>query len=89
VPKSQSHAYIGESTTSEDVLAAIDFDIKFTYVLAGWAGSIHDVGYACRLDILLPFRSTRYNLNEFSTRHCPRDAHELFNLGHSSLTVPD
>jgi hypothetical protein len=77
----------GESTTSENVLVAIDFNIKFTCVLAGWEGSIHDAGYACRLDILLPFRSTRYNLNEFSTRHCPRDAHELSNLGHSSLRV--
>jgi hypothetical protein len=24
------------------VLAAIDFDLKFTYVLAGWEGSAHD-----------------------------------------------
>jgi len=24
------------------VLAAVDFDLKFTYVLAGWEGSAHD-----------------------------------------------
>ena len=24
-------------------LAAVDFDLKFTYVLAGWEGSTHDL----------------------------------------------
>lgn len=24
------------------MLAAVDFDLKFTYVLAGWEGSAHD-----------------------------------------------
>jgi hypothetical protein len=24
------------------VLAAVDFDLKFTYVLSGWEGSAHD-----------------------------------------------
>jgi hypothetical protein len=24
------------------VLASVDFDLKFTYVLAGWEGSAHD-----------------------------------------------
>jgi hypothetical protein len=24
------------------VLAAVDFDLRFTYVLAGWEGSAHD-----------------------------------------------
>jgi hypothetical protein len=28
--------------TTQNVLAAIDFDLKFTYVLAGWEGSAHD-----------------------------------------------
>ena len=28
--------------TSQNVLAAVDFDLKFTYVLAGWEGSVHD-----------------------------------------------
>ena len=27
---------------TQNVLAAIDFDLKFTYVLAGWEGSAHD-----------------------------------------------
>jgi hypothetical protein len=25
------------------VLAAVDFNLRFTYVLAGWEGSAHDV----------------------------------------------
>ena len=28
--------------TTQNVLAAINFDLKFTYVLAGWKGSAHD-----------------------------------------------
>ena len=28
--------------TSQNVLAAVDFNLKFTYVLAGWEGSPHD-----------------------------------------------
>jgi hypothetical protein len=43
VPKSQSTAYKGRKHyTSQNVLAAVDFDLKFTYVLAGWEGSAHD-----------------------------------------------
>ena len=29
--------------TTQNVLAAISFDLKFTYVLAGWEGSAHDL----------------------------------------------
>jgi hypothetical protein len=29
-------------STTQNVLAAVDFDLKFTYVLAGWEGSAHD-----------------------------------------------
>ncbi|XP_073354031.1 uncharacterized protein [Aegilops tauschii subsp. strangulata] len=36
VPRSQSAAYRGRKHyTSHNVLAAVDFDLKFTYVLAG------------------------------------------------------
>ena len=28
--------------TTQNVLAAISFDLKFTYVLAGWEGSAYD-----------------------------------------------
>ena len=29
-------------TTTQNVLAVVDFDLRFTYVLAGWEGSAHD-----------------------------------------------
>jgi hypothetical protein len=113
VSKSQSAAYRGRKHyTTQTVLAVVHFDLKFTYVLAGWEGSsnvanilndsrnrpdgiqlpegkfyLGDAGYACRLEILLPFRKTWYHLNEFSPRNIPQNAEELFNLGHSSLRV--
>ena len=31
-----------KSITTQNVLAAVDFDIRFIYVLAGWEGSAHD-----------------------------------------------
>jgi hypothetical protein len=27
---------------TQNVMVAVDFDLKFTYVLAGWEGSVHD-----------------------------------------------
>ena len=43
VPRSESAAYRGRKhCTSQNVLAAVDFNMKFTYVLAGWEGSTHD-----------------------------------------------
>jgi hypothetical protein len=43
VSKSQSAAYRGmKHYTNQNILAAVDFDLKFTYVLAGWEGSAHD-----------------------------------------------
>ena len=28
--------------TSQNMLAIVDFDMKFTYVVAGWEGSVYD-----------------------------------------------
>ena len=43
VPTSISAAFQGRKDgTTQNVLAAVDFDLKFTYVLAGWEGSAHD-----------------------------------------------
>jgi hypothetical protein len=38
----QQHTEAGKHHTSHNVLAVVDFDLKFTYVLAGWEGSAHD-----------------------------------------------
>ena len=43
VPRSESTTYRGRKHyTSQNVLVTVDFDMKFTYVLAGWEGSTHD-----------------------------------------------
>jgi len=43
VPAISRAAFLGRKhTTTQNVLAAVDFDLRFTYVLAGWEGSAHD-----------------------------------------------
>ncbi|WVZ81614.1 hypothetical protein U9M48_028969 [Paspalum notatum var. saurae] len=43
VPSKMQAAFRGRKHyTTQNVLAAVDFDLKFTYVLAGWEGSSHD-----------------------------------------------
>jgi hypothetical protein len=43
VPRKMQAAFRGRKHyPTQNVLAAIDFDLKFTYVLAGWEGSAHD-----------------------------------------------
>ena len=31
-----------EANPTQNVMAAVSFDLKFTYVLTGWEGSAHD-----------------------------------------------
>ena len=41
--KNMENAFCAKkSFPSQNVMAAIDFDLRFTYVLAGWEGSAHD-----------------------------------------------
>ncbi|XP_052165047.1 uncharacterized protein LOC127782013 [Oryza glaberrima] len=43
VPSTISAAFRGrKKETTQNVMAAVDFDLRFTYVLAGWEGSAHD-----------------------------------------------
>ena len=43
VPVKMQAAFRGRKhTITQNVLAAMDFDIRFTYVLAGWEGSAYD-----------------------------------------------
>jgi hypothetical protein len=46
-----------------------------------------DAGYAYSPRFLLAFRSTKYHLNEFSIRSCPKNSKKLFNFRQSSLKV--
>ena len=41
-PKIQGRFCGCKDGTMQNVLATISFDLKFTYVLAGWEGSAHD-----------------------------------------------
>ena len=41
-PKIQGRFHGHKNITMQNVLAAISFDLKFTYILAGWEGSAHD-----------------------------------------------
>jgi hypothetical protein len=43
VPTNISAAFRGRKDgTTQNVMAAVDFDLRFTYILAGWEGSAHD-----------------------------------------------
>ena len=43
VPEKMQGAFRGRKHyPTQNVLAAVDFDLKFTYALAGWEGSAHD-----------------------------------------------
>jgi hypothetical protein len=43
VTKDMEAAFRGrKSFPSQNVLVAVDFDLQFTYVLAGWEGTTHD-----------------------------------------------
>jgi len=43
VSKSMEAAFRGrKSFATQNVMAAVDFDLRFTYVLAGWEGTAHD-----------------------------------------------
>uniref|UniRef100_A0A803N7P5 DDE Tnp4 domain-containing protein n=1 Tax=Chenopodium quinoa TaxID=63459 RepID=A0A803N7P5_CHEQI len=67
--------------TTQNLLTIVDFDTKFTYVLAGWEGSAHDsrvvndalrkyyptdVGFGNRKGVMPPYRKTRYQLKEYT-----------------------
>jgi hypothetical protein len=43
VPRHMQGPFKGrKNSCTQNVMAAVDFDLKFTYVLAGWEGSAHD-----------------------------------------------
>jgi hypothetical protein len=81
---------------TQNIMVAVDFDLKFTYVFAGWEGSALDalvLANAIERDdgftvgFLPPYRGVRYHLTEYGNRNHPTNEKELFNLRHSSLHV--
>jgi hypothetical protein len=43
VPRHMQPTFMGRKhTMTQNVLATVDWDLRFTYVLAGWEGSAHD-----------------------------------------------
>jgi hypothetical protein len=43
VPATEQAKYIGRhGYTSQNVMAVCDFDMRFTFVVTGWPGSVHD-----------------------------------------------
>ncbi|XP_075665074.1 uncharacterized protein LOC142634673 [Castanea sativa] len=67
--------------TTQNVLAAISFDLKFTYVLVRWEGSAHD----SRVLNDAFARPRRFSIPEEYIDCPPENEHELFNLRYSSL----
>ncbi|XP_066320550.1 protein ALP1-like [Miscanthus floridulus] len=44
VPKTELITHMNrKSKTSQNVLAICDFDLRFTFIVAGWPGSVHDM----------------------------------------------
>jgi hypothetical protein len=71
VPTEKVVQYTGrKGITIQDVLAVCDFDMRFTFVLARWSGSVHDMRVFN--DALEKFG------NKFS--HPPECMHVLFNV---------
>ena len=43
VSKSMEAAFHGrKSFATQNMMVAVDFDLRFTYVLSGWEGTVHD-----------------------------------------------
>ncbi|XP_028064758.1 uncharacterized protein LOC114267882 [Camellia sinensis] len=78
VPPSRQNTFRGRKTTvSQNVLAACDFDMLFTFINSGWEGSPHDnailVASITRADIQFPYLPHgKYYLVDASVTNMPR-----------------
>ena len=52
--------------TSQNVLAIVDFDMKFTYVVAGWEGLVHDARVLCDAQVDQAFRFSHPRMGKFN-----------------------
>ncbi|KAF7337368.1 putative nuclease HARBI1 [Mycena sanguinolenta] len=80
---------------TQNVLAACDFDLLFTFVMPGYEGTAADGCYYLadaafpNCDMLLtPYRGVRYHLKEWKQgNQRPQNPQELYNLRHAQLRV--
>ncbi|XP_020571681.1 putative nuclease HARBI1 [Phalaenopsis equestris] len=95
VPENEKVAFIGRSgSTTQNIMAVCDFNMCFTFAMAGWEGSAHDsriFKIATRnpkynRGYLKPYPDTRYHLPDFQrASNRTRNRKEVFNRRHSSL----
>ncbi|XP_011091997.1 uncharacterized protein LOC105172311 [Sesamum indicum] len=95
VPVSMQNAYRSRhGDISQNVMDVCDFNLMFTYVMAGWEGSANDARKYYIVDSAYPnfpgflasHRQDHYHINSFRGNN--RQAHspkELFNQRHSQL----
>ncbi|XP_010252991.1 PREDICTED: uncharacterized protein LOC104594398 [Nelumbo nucifera] len=85
---------------TQNVMAACDFNMRFTLVLAGWEGTANDYrifadamrkyyvvdfAYPNIAGYMAPYRNTRYHLLDFRRGGQPTTKEEYFNNAHASL----
>ena len=57
-----------KGSCTQNVMAVVDFDLKFTYVLAGWEGSAHDA--LVLADAIERDGGPSVPKGNFTTHHC-------------------
>ncbi|WVZ91532.1 hypothetical protein U9M48_037691 [Paspalum notatum var. saurae] len=91
VPAIERVAFLGRKhTTTQNVMAAVDFDLRFTYVLAGWEGSAHDaliLADALERDDGLKFPQGKYFLVDAGYAARPGFLPPYRSTKHSALRV--
>jgi hypothetical protein len=74
VTRSELHTYRGKHYTSQNVLAVVDFEMRFTYVLARWEGSAHDatiLAYSLERPDGLQFPEAKFYLGDAGSSSHP------------------
>ncbi|QHN94287.1 PIF-like transposase [Arachis hypogaea] len=69
---------------TQNVMAACNFDMEFTFALAGKYYLV-DAGYPEKKGYLGPYKGATYHLPEFRRVNGPSGYYEIYNYAHSSL----
>ncbi|XP_045802374.1 uncharacterized protein LOC123895954 [Trifolium pratense] len=88
VSASDQPKFIGrKGYPTQNVMAVCDWNMCFTFVLAGWEGKYYlvDSGYPTPVGYIGPYRCERYHLPEFRRSSGFENHNEVFNYYHSSL----